>query len=386
MNKTELEAFELFERVTDNVIEIAKDLQKSYYATEEIRRLKEASTDLLMGEEYTEVIRRIEKDRKEMLSQVASVAKDEQEYIDTAHKIKNPADVAPGINTGFQTIDKMTGGFTPSSYIIIAGRPKMGKTTILLWHIIHALRQGKKVLFFSIEMSTPQILDRMAHLMCGFNPDDKLRLTEQQREKVGNKVLEMYDMPLTIYDARKFSTKVEDLTQIAAQVQYSAGVDMVCIDYLQKLNSYTNHRGNDNAKFTDISNELALACQRLDAPFLVLSQLSRAVETRGGNKRPMLSDLRSSGSIEQDATEVWFVYRPEYYDITEDEEGNPTAGLIEYTLAASRFAGKFKNAGVDLTFIPQTGEIVERGKEPIIDTSQDMRVAVTAPDDTPIPF
>lgn len=352
-------AFELYDDPNDNALEFAHQLQQAFYTISEISRLNEAVGGLMEGQEYAEVVRHLNESRDDMESRITPVTKDEKIYTDTAFAIRHPEKVPQGISTGFATMDKLTGGFRPASYIIIAGRPGMGKTTILLQHIIFALLSGKKVALFSIEMTAQQILTRLAAMLAGYNPDNEALWTKFIRNKVADKILEIYDMPLTIYDGSTFSTKVEDLVRLSAQIKHTKGLEMVCIDYIQKLSTYKNFRSNTVAEMTHISNILAVACQQIQLPFLVLSQLSREVEKRA-SKRPIMADLRESGALEQDATEIWFVYRPEYYGIQEDAIGLSTTGLIEYINAKSRFAGNnVKDKHLELMRDPSTGCISE---------------------------
>jgi len=262
-----------------------------------------------------------------------------------------------GITTGITKKDELFKGYQPSDLIIKAGRPGMGKTADALCETYHmACESNKKVMFFSLEMSAIQLMNRLILISTELH-SDKLKSGDMQEEDwrvyndktkaLDTKNLNIIDNLFTFNGIRK-AVKLQALKQ---------GVDIVYVDYLQLCHHSTG--GNREQEISAMSRGFKMLAKELNIPVVVLSQLNRSVEQRGGDKKPMLSDLRESGAIEQDADIVQFLYRPEYYDIMEDSEGIPTQG-VGYCIVAKyrngatedismRFIGeciKFKNEGL----------------------------------------
>ena len=247
-----------------------------------------------------------------------------------------------GIPTGFVDLDRMTAGFHPGTLIILAARPAMGKTA-----------HKKPVAFFSLEMTGVELAMRLISGEAQI-PGDKLKKGElqpyervqlEQRTQVLNEAkIFIDDTPqLTIYELR---AKCRRLKQ-------HHDIQMVFIDYLQLMNAGSDamsRNGNREQEISTISRQLKALSKELNIPVLAMSQLSRAVETRGGSKEPMLSDLRESGAIEQDADIVMFIYRPDYYGIMEYGDGSSTAGMADIILAKHRSGGTGR---VHLRFVGQ---------------------------------
>ncbi|WP_312190233.1 replicative DNA helicase [Sphingobacterium sp.] len=239
-----------------------------------------------------------------------------------------------GVNTGFQNINEATGGWQCSDLIIIAARPAMGKTAFVLKQAVNAAKSGKPVAIFSLEMSKNQLLERMISFETEIDLTKikKLNLADHEWHKLHSRKEQLKSLPIH-WDDTPGLTLVE-LSAKAKRMKRLHGVEMIVIDYLQLISVPGKSRLDE---ISTISRGLKILAKELNIPVLALSQLSRAVESRPGNsKRPMLSDLRESGSIEQDADIVGFLYRPEYYGITEDEEGRSTAGIAEFIIAKNR--------------------------------------------------
>ncbi|WP_313671990.1 replicative DNA helicase [Sphingobacterium multivorum] len=239
-----------------------------------------------------------------------------------------------GVNTGFQNINEATGGWQCSDLIIIAARPAMGKTAFVLKQAVNAAKSGKPVAIFSLEMSKSQLLERMISFETEIDLTKikKLNLADHEWHKLHSRKDQLKSLPIH-WDDTPGLTLVE-LSAKAKRMKRLYGVEMIVIDYLQLISVPGKSRLDE---ISTISRGLKILAKELNIPVLALSQLSRAVESRPGNsKRPMLSDLRESGSIEQDADIVGFLYRPEYYGITEDEEGRSTAGIAEFIIAKNR--------------------------------------------------
>ncbi|MDP5043492.1 MAG: replicative DNA helicase, partial [Leeuwenhoekiella sp.] len=229
-----------------------------------------------------------------------------------------------GVPSGFDRLDKLTSGWQPSDLIIVAARPGMGKTALTLSMARNiAVGQGIPVAFFSLEMASVQLITRLISSETGLS-SEKLRtgkLEKHEWEQLNVKVKSLEKAPLFIDDTPSLS--IFDLRAKARRLASQHGIKMIIIDYLQLMTAGGSQKnGNREQEISMISRNLKALAKELMVPVIALSQLSRAVETRGGSKRPLLSDLRESGAIEQDADIVSFIYRPEYYKIDEwdDEE------------------------------------------------------------------
>ncbi len=262
-----------------------------------------------------------------------------------------------GIPSGFDKVDKLTSGWQPSDLIIIAARPGMGKTALTLSMARNmAVNSNIPVAFFSLEMSSVQLITRLISSETGLT-SEKLRtgrLEKHEWEQLNVKVKTLEKAPLFIDDTPSLS--IFDLRAKARRLVSQHKIRLIILDYLQLMTAGGSLKGgNREQEISTISRNLKALAKELDVPVIALSQLSRAVETRGGSKRPILSDLRESGAIEQDADIVSFIYRPEYYKIDEwdDEERTPTQGQAEFIVA------KHRNGGLDnirLKFIAQLGK------------------------------
>ena len=262
-----------------------------------------------------------------------------------------------GIPSGFEKLDKLTSGWQPSDLVIVAARPGMGKTALTLSMARNiAVEQNLPVAFFSLEMSSVQLITRLISSETGLS-SEKLRtgnLAKHEWEQLNVKVKKLEKAPLFIDDTPSLS--IFDLRAKARRLASQHGIKLIVIDYLQLMTAGGNQKGgNREQEISTISRNLKALAKELSVPVIALSQLSRAVETRGGSKRPLLSDLRESGAIEQDADIVSFIYRPEYYKIEEwdDEERTPTEGQAEFIVA------KHRNGGLDnirLKFIGNLGK------------------------------
>lgn len=261
-----------------------------------------------------------------------------------------------GAPSGFTKLDKLTSGWQPSDLIIIAARPGMGKTALTLSMARNmAIDYNIPVAFFSLEMSSVQLITRLISSETGLS-SETLRtgnLEKHEWEQLNVKVKDLEAAPLYIDDTPSLS--IFDLRAKARRLASQYGIKMIMVDYLQLMTAGGSHKGgNREQEISTISRNLKALAKELNVPVIALSQLSRAVETRTGSKRPILSDLRESGAIEQDADIVSFIYRPEYYKIDEwdDDERSPTDGQAEFIVA------KHRNGGLDeirLKFVGQFG-------------------------------
>lgn len=259
--------------------------------------------------------------------------------------LKDKEDGLTGIPSGFVDLDRVTSGWQKSDLVIIAARPGMGKTAFTLSMARNAAVDfHKPVAVFSLEMSNLQLVNRLISSETEL-PSEKLRkgsLQPFEWTQLTTKVTNLSEAPIFIDDTPGLN--IFELRAKCRRLKMQHDVQLIVIDYLQLMSgsSADNKGGNREQEISNISRALKSIAKELDVPVIALSQLSRAVETRGGTKRPQLSDLRESGAIEQDADMVIFIYRPEYYDIREDAEGNSLDGMAELIIAKHR-NGALKN-------------------------------------------
>ena len=261
-----------------------------------------------------------------------------------------------GLATGFTKLDALTSGWQPSDLVIIAARPGMGKTAFVISMAKNmAIDFNHGVAVFSLEMSSVQLITRMISSETGLT-SEKLRkgnLEPHEWEQLNVKVKKLSDAPIFIDDTPSLS--IFDLRAKARRLVSQHGVKIIVIDYLQLMTAGGKAGGNREQEISMISRNLKALAKELAVPVIALSQLSRAVETRGGSKRPLLSDLRESGAIEQDADIVSFIFRPEYYGMTEwdDDEHTPCEGQGEFIVA------KHRNGGLDNIRLKFTGHLAK---------------------------
>lgn len=264
---------------------------------------------------------------------------------------KKHKDGLTGVPTGFSALDRVTSGWQKSDLIIIAARPGMGKTAF----VVSAMRNAavdfhKPVAIFSLEMASVQLVNRLISAEAELESEKikKGNLADYEWQQLLHKTNKITNAPIFIDDTPALT--ILELRAKCRRLKSQHDVQLIIIDYLQLMSGESSRGGNGNREqeIASISRALKGLAKELNVPVIALSQLSRAVETRGGDKRPQLSDLRESGSIEQDADIVMFLYRPEYYGITEDENGMPTTGTGEVIIAKHR-NGSLEN--VQLKFI-----------------------------------
>lgn len=261
------------------------------------------------------------------------------EEVDSMRAAAESGDYMLGVPTHSDVIDRNTLGLQPKNLIIIAGRPGMGKTS-LAWDI--ALKQAKNGLpvgFFTLEMADKELIRKAlsAELSMDTKTIQKGGLTRDKWQKLDSILPNLIEYPIYLCDSAGIG--INELKAKARNWVRKFGVKVIYIDYIGKINTAdTGQRyGTREQEVSYISGQLKNLAKSLNIPVVALSQLSRAVETRGGDKRPMLSDLRESGAIEQDADMVWFPYRPEYYGITTGESGEMLPeGFTEVDIAKYR--------------------------------------------------
>ncbi len=260
-----------------------------------------------------------------------------KEAIDQIEAAKEHEGNLSGIPSGFTALDRITSGWQKSDLIILASRPGMGKTALALSIARNVAVDFKRpVAIFSMEMAALQLVTRLISSESSL-PAEKLRrgtLENYEWEQLNAKISHLIEAPIFIDDTPALT--VFELRAKCRRLSAQHQIELIFIDYLQLMSSSGKSMGNRQEEISNISRSLKSLAKELNIPIIALSQLSRAVETRGGSKKPILSDLRESGAIEQDADLVVFIYRPEYYKLDVDEQGNPTHGLAEINIAKHR--------------------------------------------------
>jgi len=263
-----------------------------------------------------------------------------------------------GVKTNLKRIDNLTNGWQKSDLIIIAGRPAMGKTALAMnLALSPAVNENKAVLVFSLEMSKEQLVGRLESLLSGIDVSRiiKKQLKKEEIDDLDNKCAPLYKCPIYIDDTPSIS--LLELKSKARKMHLENNIELIVIDYLQLMRSGYKI-GNREQEIAEISRGLKSLAKELNVPIIALSQLSRAVESRA-DKKPLLSDLRESGQIEQDADMVVFCYRPEYYEIETYDIGSEqlnTDGLFMLIWAKHRNG---ELGEVPLTFIKSCTKITD---------------------------
>lgn len=262
---------------------------------------------------------------KQDLVSLESILTESFDRIEELHRNKGQL---RGIRTGYRDLDNMTAGLQRSDLIILAARPAMGKTTLvtnLAYNVATIAKQP--VLFFSLEMSKEQLVDRMLSDASGVDSWNIRtgNLSDDDFAKLSEAMGEMAEAPIYIDDTPGLS--VLEMRTKARRKHHEQPLGLIIVDYLQLLQAAGNHGGNRVQEVSEISRGLKLIARELNVPLIALSQLSRTVETRTPPV-PQLSDLRESGSIEQDADIVSFIYRPGYYEPDNPEVQNITDLII----------------------------------------------------------
>ena len=239
-----------------------------------------------------------------------------------------------GVPSGFVDLDEMTSGFQRSELIIVAARPSMGKTSFCLNIATHAALEGHGVAIFSLEMSKDALVQRM--LCAEARVDSQLvrrgMLRDHDFTKLARAAGILQGAPIWIDDLP--AQTLLEMRSKARRLKAEYDLGMIVVDYLQLMRS-PEYSDNRVQEISDISRSLKALARELEVPVVALSQLSRASEQRGGERKPILSDLRDSGAIEQDADVVVFIHRPEMYQ-KEDSEGRSLEGIAEIIVAKHR--------------------------------------------------
>lgn len=310
------------------LIEIATDIHKhAYEDTTDVFMLLDHAEQALFGVTESNV----RKNYVDMSTLMGEAIKD-------LGAKRNHKDGLTGIPSGFIALDRLTSGWQKSDLVIVAARPGMGKTAFMLSLLRNAaIDHGHPVAIFSLEMASLQLVNRLIAAEAELESEKikKGTLAEHEWQQLIHKTSQLSQAPIFIDDTPALS--VFELRTKCRRLKAKHDVQLIIVDYLQLMSGEaTKGSTNREQEIAYISRSLKSLAKELNVPIIAPSQLSRAVETRGGDKRPVLSDLRESGAIEQDADMVLFLYRPEYYGITEDEVGNSTQGKTEVIIAKHR--------------------------------------------------
>ena len=333
---------------------------------------------------------------------VADILKDTLAYLEDMRGKKYGI---TGVPSGL-AVDQMTAGWQNGDLVIIAARPSMGKTAFVLTAARNAAMHPDEnlrtpVAIFSLEMSNQSLVQRLLTMEARVRADEarKGTLNDDSFKDLIEAAGRLFTADLFIDDTPAIT--LMELRTKCRRLKTEHDIGLVVVDYLQLMQGSAKDSGNREQEIASISRGLKSLAKELDVPVIALSQLSRAVEQRGGDKRPQLSDLRESGSIEQDADIVMFLYRPEYYGITTTAEGQSTAGLAEVIIGKQRNGpvgskmhyfvkdyARFENLTSAEGANPQLGGVSNDLVEANFTTQQDSPILPhnPAPDDEDAPF
>lgn len=311
---------------------LRKLIQTAGSIAERAYECREGVTDLLEEAEQ-DVFKLSESRLRDGFQSITPILHDTFERIEKLHDVEGGV---TGVPSGFANLDNLTAGFQRSDLIIIAGRPSMGKTALALTMARNAsVEHNVTVGFFSLEMSNYQLSLRLLTAETRVNAH-KVRsgkLSKEEWQTLSAGVGRLAEAPIFTDD--KAGISILEIRAKARRLKAEHNVGLIIVDYLQLI-APPKGANNREQEISIISRSLKALAKELDIPVVALSQLSREVEKRGKEKRPVLSDLRESGAIEQDADVVMFVYRPEMYGIKVDNDGNSLEGVAEIIIGKQR--------------------------------------------------
>jgi len=349
----------------------AKTVREKYSLRRLINTTTSAAIDAYDAPESFELLDRTLKDLFDIYSNrreggfepLAGILQHTSDYLD---KYKKSKDEITGVSTGFTELDKITSGFQPGDLVIIAGRPSMGKTAFSLDLACHAcLSDNTAVAFFSLEMASMAIAMRLLASSAKIDLH-KLRsgnLTNSQWKDLTLAVTTLSGTDFFIDDTGTLG--LMELRARARQFKQQHDIGIIFIDYLQLMRPPKAE--SREQEVAQISRALKGLARELEVPVIAMSQLSRAVEQRGGDKRPVLSDLRDSGSIEQDADVVMFIYRERLYKSSSEDDEGEIDNTAEIIIRKQRNG---PTGTVKLTFVPEYARFVDQADEAAVEAAQ----------------
>lgn len=336
-----------YEQAIESNIDKYIDLVKDKKQTRDLKDTLAESVNLvsaggdtvnnLIGEVESKILN-ISKNRE--MKDFTDVEELTNEYLLKLDRIRNEG-FQEGVKTGIPALDQKLGGLKGGQFIILAGRPSMGKTAVGLDIAKNVAKNGRRVAFFSLEMPSDQLITRLISSESMVNgrllTDPNKQLNQMAQQKVAAGIETVKSLKLWIDDSA--TLKTGELAWKARKLKdMQGGLDLIIIDYLQLIDGDSKSNESRQQAVSDISRQLKALARELDVPVIALSQLSRAVEKRD-NKRPMMSDIRESGAIEQDADIIMFVYREQYYN---NKEQDNTASHSDLEI----IVGKHRNGAV----------------------------------------
>ncbi len=366
------------------------------------REMIRISTDVIQSayEDTTDIFDLINNSQSNVFNLLSVThGKDVQEISDLLHEAveemdKPVVDGLTGVGTGFASIDKYNGGWQPSDLTILAARPAMGKTALAVqWARNAAVEHGVPTAIFSLEMSAQQLTKRLIanETDIFLEKINKRSLNQYDKGVLKEKLEKLHYAPLVIDDSSAIN--IVEFRAKAIRLKKTNNIGLIIIDYLQLMHGDpAKNNFNREQEISRISRGLKQVAKELNISIIALSQLSRALESRAGaGKRPQLSDLRESGSIEQDADNVYFLYRPAYYGLERDKEGNSILDLAELICA------KFRNGGPEILPLKFNGSLTRFTewvptvkKEDLVDQEPQLFQPPTevksSPDEDDLPF
>ncbi len=310
---------EIINKAYNNVSQDNRDSELTFTDKAEVLQFAEKSIFDISREESSSDLTLITDSLKEVIKKFDTIARDRNSL--------------KGLATGFAGLDRLTNGLQRSDLILIAARPGAGKTSIAMNIINYTSLHGAKVAVFSLEMPKVQLAQRSLCSVSGVSMEKALKgeLSNEEWKKLWAANAKLSEAKIYV-DDKSTNTPTDILSKCRRLMLKEGGLDLVMVDYLQLMSSGKKYGdGNRQQEVADISRNLKIIARELNVPIIVLSQLSRAVENRkdpDGGHRPVLSDLRESGAIEQDADIVMFVYRPDMYNDTLGQENREISELI----------------------------------------------------------
>ncbi len=324
---------------SNSVLSMCEFLRDEYLNRKEIELSTKTIQKIKEGGKSTDVLHEIEKEREEIYSIAERKTNDRlttlNNIYDNVCKAKNNPGTLTGIDTGHRELNEITNGWQATDLIVLAGRPGMGKSTKGFEYAISAAESGNPAVIFSLEMSVSQVYQKIISIKTEISVE-RIRsgkVDDNELDKIQSETQRLYTLPIFVEDRYFNIDKIRNRLRVLKRKE---GIKLCVVDYIQIAEAVTGK--SDTEQVSEISRKLKQMAGNGDCnvTMIAISQLSRAVETRGGSKRPQLSDLRQSGQIEQDADIVQFVYRPEYYKITEFDDGESTANKAELIIEKNR--------------------------------------------------
>lgn len=319
-------------------------IKEFYIKRQTILKMRESEQQIKDGEDIGDVLFQIRSDNDILYEKlvgnqttlhIRSALKEAAESMYNRKELSDKG-VCSGISTGLKDLDKIINGWQNSELVVIASRPAMGKTAMCLHFAKAAAKQNKSVTLFSLEMSKVSLADRLILSKTNISPEKYRagKLSKEETNEIEKAIGKLCQYPIYIDDNPCVSMSY--IRSKSRLLKSQNRCDIVMIDYLQLANEAKDKTRNREQEIAQMSREAKIIAKELNVPVILLSQLNRSVESRA-DKKPLLSDLRESGAIEQDADMVMFIHRPEYYGINvKDMQGNDLTNYGELIIAKNR--------------------------------------------------